>query len=685
VSTPGIDPVDLRPNDPLGDAADLAAKGVKHNFAKVGSSRPSSLIHTYGPGALLDLPHFTVLPLGLDDWEPVWKRRTDSPKPLFAPRLLEEVRTWLGWQVKEIRPYPRQENVTPYSRDGADLGVPAIVFPQWFRCTRCDFLGPLTRFEYVNQHPYRPDEAHFEHAACPGRARAGAGARAASPAKTKRKNPDAVPARYLLVCLDGHLDEFPYSHWVHGSTPCTENPPLRMVDHTGGKGASAAIECGACGARRRMNEAQGQAGRAKLPKCRGRHPHLDGYEPDGCGRDTRLMLVGASNLWFSASASVIVMPVAEAERDAAAADALAAALGREMLEDYADRIPRLRTVAKPLLPQALDLDDVSDAELADLVRLALAPEPTAEEEDARRQVWDPIDVLRPEWAYLTREVLGQQVKEEPSGLVLSQRDTPEVVRPRIDRVVAVDRLRKVNALIGFTRVDDVDRLSDAAGRLVRLSRTGRPAWAVGTEDLGEGIFLQFDEPSVAAWEKRVRGSAAWAAHEGAHWRNVTNRWSETAEIENIQARLRPPRYWLVHTFAHVLIRELAAYSGYGAASMIERIYAWEGDEERAPAAGLLIATTASDSDGTLGGLVRLSNPSLLGPRIDQALRRARRCSSDPICAQRQPKEPEDFLHGAACHCCVFASETTCERSNRFLDRRFLVSLPGSDLAFFPMP
>ena len=304
---------------------------------------------------------------------------------------------------------------------------------------------------------------------------------------------------------------------------------------------------------------------------------------------------------------------------------------------------------------------------------------------ARRQVWDPIDVLRPEWAYLTRDVLGQQVKEDSSGLVLSQRDTPEVVRPQIDRVVAVDRLRKVNALIGFTRVDDVDRLSDAAGRLVRLSRTGRPAWAVGTEDLGEGIFLQFDEPSVAAWEKRVRDSDAWTAHERAHYRNVTNRWSETAEIENIQARLRPPRYWLVHTFAHILIRELAAYSGYGAASMIERIYAWEGDEERAPAAGVLIATTASDSDGTLGGLVRLSNPSLLGPRIDQALRRARRCSSDPICAQRQPKEPEDFLHGAACHCCVFASETTCERSNRFLDRRFLVPLPGSDLAFFPMP
>ncbi|WP_327191861.1 hypothetical protein [Streptomyces xinghaiensis] len=44
--------------------------------------------------------------------------------------------------------------------------------------------------------------------------------------------------------------------------------------------------------------------------------------------------------------------------------------------------------------------------------------------------------------------------------------------------------------------------------------------------------------------------------------------------------------------------------------------------------------------------------------------------------------PEDFLHGAACHRCVMASETSCERVNRFLDRRFLLDLPGSNLGFF---
>jgi len=44
---------------------------------------------------------------------------------------------------------------------------------------------------------------------------------------------------------------------------------------------------------------------------------------------------------------------------------------------------------------------------------------------------------------------------------------------------------------------------------------------------------------------------------------------------------------------------------------------------------------------------------------------------------RTPSDPEDFLHGAACHCCSFASETSCENANRFLDRRFLLSLPST--------
>ena len=87
----------------------------------------------------------------------------------------------------------------------------------------------------------------------------------------------------------------------------------------------------------------------------------------------------------------------------------------------------------------------------------------------------------------------------------------------------------------------------------------------------------------------------------------------------------------------------------------------------------------------LGGLVRLSQEDLLAGHVRSALLAATRCSSDPVCARRTPHDPEDFLHGAACHCCVMASETSCERANRFLDRRFLVDLPGSTLGFFGDP
>jgi len=50
---------------------------------------------------------------------------------------------------------------------------------------------------------------------------------------------------------------------------------------------------------------------------------------------------------------------------------------------------------------------------------------------------------------------------------------------------------------------------------------------------------------------------------------------------------------------------------------------------------------------------------------------------------RPPTTPQDFLHGAACRCCSFASETSCEKSDRFLDRRFLLNLPTASGELVP--
>lgn len=646
--------------DPLGDVEDAAVK----NRAKVGSARPSALLYTYGPGSIMDLPAFSVMPAGLDDWERIWVRRGHVPT-IEEPRLLDVVRLHLGAQVESLRPYPWQPKQGAHSKEGSDLGVPARVFPQWLRCTGCDYLGPLSRFRYTNTNPFRPDAAKFEHSHCPGRGKTKG---------KKEKSSPAVPAPHLLTCTNGHLDEFPYLLWVHRGQTCdvAENPSLKMLDASVGKSSGAAIECQACKKRRGMAEAQGAAGRDKLPqKCRGRHPHLNIYEKS-CSARPSLILMGASNVWFPSTQSVLVMPRTESQEKEVLADRLRSGVGMEKLQSFGSQIPFLRALAETA---GIDVSGLSDADLAALVSEILSPAPEGEHQE-RLAAWDPVELLIPEWNYLQKPTLFPQ-QENSSGLMVTEMPVAEAIAGMVQRVVAIDRMKRVNAFIGFTRLDAMDRVGDVGTRLVKLTRDGRPKWVPATEDRGEGIFLQLDLDRVQAWEDKIRDSALWQAHKESHRRNFERRFSETAKLIDPDSRLPGPRYWLVHTLSHALIREMAMRSGYGAASLTERIYAWSSAPGRDAAAGLFIGTTASDSEGTLGGLVALSAPHKLELLFLSALRRAARCSSDPICAMRTPSDPEDFLHGAACHCCAFASETSCEKSNRFLDRRFLLTLPSA--------
>ncbi len=133
--------------DPLGDGEKLEAENAKKNYAKVGSARPSSLLYTYGPGSIIDLPHFTVMPTGLDEWDRIWDRRDGQPPTVHAPRLLEAVRLIVGNQVTELRPFPWQPTANTFSREGSDLGVPARVFPQWLRCTGYMFRTVLVHHQ----------------------------------------------------------------------------------------------------------------------------------------------------------------------------------------------------------------------------------------------------------------------------------------------------------------------------------------------------------------------------------------------------------------------------------------------------------------------------------------------------------------------------------------------------------
>jgi len=78
--------------------------------------------------------------------------------------------------------------------------------------------------------------------------------------------------------------------------------------------------------------------------------------------------------------------------------------------------------------------------------------------------------------------------------------------------------------------------------------------------------------------------------------------------------------------------------------------------------------------------VSLGISETLGAHLDAALAQVRLCASDPLCAENMPQELA--LHGAACHACLFAPETSCERGNKYLDRTILVSTFGHGAGAF---
>ncbi|MFS0853291.1 DrmB family protein [Microbacterium sp. 179-I 3D4 NHS] len=662
-----------------GDVADpFAGAGEPKNRARVGSIRPSAMLYTSGIGSSVDLPQIAVMPQGIDSWDKAYARMGGDPPIVLVPRLVEAVRRQLGQQVGELRQPPWLPD--ELGGDTTPIGIPTRIFPQWLRCTGCDLLSSVSGgspFEFENTRKHRPDMARFVHKNCPGRFAGG-----------KPKVRVAVPARYLIACTNGHLDEFPYVEWVHGAdghpTACVAQPKMRMLEWRSNLGPQVSIKCTACGSSRNIAELTRAGGQDSLPNCRGRHPHLPSYASadDPCQGEVRLMLLGAANQWFPATISVLVLP---ARKTPQPADTVTEVLGLPPAQ--VAKLTSLAAVAgwRMFASESITgrFAGISDEDLWAAVRIARGDLPPLESPHAEPAGYDPNRLLAPEWETLThpKDFLAE---DRRNGFKVHSVPAASTLGPTVSEVVAVDRIRKANAFIGFTRIDALDRVGDDATRIAPIALSGKPKWVPATEDRGEGVFIRFDEQIVDAWEAKVLDSVVWADHRAAHVRNLGRRQSTTAVGVDPDDRMPPPRYWALHTLSHLLIREMAMSSGYGSASLSERIYAWRASEGRDPAAGILITTTSPDSEGTLGGLVDLARTERLESVLHEALHRAARCSSDPICAHRVPKNQEDFLHGAACHFCAFLSETSCERANRFLDRRFILDLHAGSLGVAPL-
>lgn len=607
---------------------------------RVGGVRPSQMIYTYGPDATVDLPGLSVVIGGTDRWEVTHTERIVEPRLIGAVRGVARCE-----KVTEFRTPPWQDDTgSPYD-PWARIGVPVHPFPRWLRCTGCDLLAPVDQRRFTLDVPiYRPDRARYYHDRCRGR------------------RPSAVPARFLVACPAGHLDDFPWTEYVHRGGPCPGGGPILELKETGKANRSTDLKvvCKVCSADRHLQEAFGADDWRALPECRGRHPHLHRFDEAVCREPTKAMILGASNGWFAVYRSALTVPTVAGQIEQKVA---------EHWEDLADIEDRdefdliVRRLLKGRGERPLrwllhfDADDIWTA-ITDRRTGAHAGSGTA-------------DLRGPEW-----EALTSTVPPASDDFRVRHLSAPKGFSTTLDGPVAVDRLREVMALCGFTRLEGPDD-TGAAQRVAPLWESPQ-TWLPAAETRGEGLLLRLPEARVEQWEKDYRHADRYAELVEAH-----RVWRSRRGLE--PGAPPPPRLVLLHSFSHLVLHQVALHCGYSTASIRERLYAREpGDPVGPPMAGVLLYTASPDSEGTLGGLVALAEPERLAFLLRESLRRARVCSTDPMCADHRAGDHGDSLHGAACHACVFAPETSCEMGNRYLDRAAVVATLGAPAKpYFP--
>jgi len=611
------------------------------NNVKVGELSPSQLLYTYGVGAIVDLPHLSAIVGGLDDW-PV---NPQYVREIHEERLLYAIRAELGKQVQRLLSLPvvpdEGGRANPFDQE-VQIGVPVSAFPQWMVCPSCQTLAHTSSnlFELKVDY-YHPDRTHYEHTNC-----------------QRASHPTVLPARFLVCCENGHLDDFPWVEYVHDfDTTKYDHTELTLSEYgPSGEARDLYVTCNICDARRQLADAFGKENRKKMPMCKGRRPHLHDYDSTECEYHVRAILLGASNIWFPYVFNTISIPSTSEK------------LAHLITENWGDmsRIENLEELAfmdKWGKLQAFAGFSLNEIWNALQKRKSSAP---AEENP------EHPNLLAPEWmAFSTPEAQHQTPDFRLRPVAL-----PSKYAKLFSRVVLVDRLREVRALAGFTRIDSPGEMAEDDEEEIRMispiSRK-KPNWVPAVEVRGEGIFIQFNEDEILKWlaEPVVKNWETMFFQSHVEWRKIRM-------IDNPEANYPGLRYVLLHSFSHALMRQFAMECGYTQASIRERIYSSKPGETSLPMAGILLYTSAPDSEGTLGGLVGLGEPQNLERHIDLALEACGLCASDPTCAEHRPGYGASTVHAAACHACLFSPETSCEKGNRYLDRSVLVGTVSHD-------
>ncbi|SHJ17460.1 hypothetical protein SAMN05421803_10443 [Nocardiopsis flavescens] len=595
--------------------------------------RQAQTIVPFGVGAILETQGESFVAADTGRWYLAKSEVVESPR--LAARL----------KVSGFRSAPAAKNDF-FDNDKA-AGVPCVRFPEWLFCGAC---RRMVRWNNLLEKPGHPPLCP----SCP-------------------RNPALVPMRFVQICPRGHMDDVNWPWWAHSrpkvaAQPCGgKNEHLSfLVDDTSMGLEALRVHCRRCDSGRDLLNLLDH----KSTHCSGKHPWKRGSAENVCEEKALVVPRNAGNLYYPVTCSALDIPAPE---DSGGPPLDPAVVDRIREEHHlwqaflsAEGAKR-RTLASMLADDA----KVTEEELFILATYETGQElPVGREgfaeasshaEELSREEWEALNTRVP----ITEKNLVTRPLSWPEGRTAVQ----ELLRERFEVTVA-DRLREVRTLLGFSRV------TPSLNSLVPVTGGPRASWLPAVEVFGEGIFLSFDEDLLAAWEAEpsIRERVA-----GISWEL-----GQAFQQERLLGVTGPkllPRMPMLHTFSHLFIRQLAFESGYGIASLQERIYARPGG--RRHQAGVLVYTSAGDTQGTLGGLAAQGAPEPLAETVLRLLESGSWCSNDPLCSEHGARGPA-ALNRAACHACTLLPETSCETGNTLLDRVLLIGGNGVPGFFQPV-
>lgn len=585
------------------------------------SVRAAQAVLQYGVGAMVDFPDQTLVTAAPEYWGGV-SRIYDHR---FAKALC-------------VQYFALPTNIA-YSR-----------FPEWYFCPKCRKFQPLKKWisEYrkgANPKILERDPHMAEHMQCP------------------KCRQDLVVARIVTVCQDGHLNDFPWVKWVHAKSKkqICGNPELKFK--TGASGTEGleglSVTC-ACGAIATLKGAFDKDCFEKLDeevgighfKCDGNHPFR--YTREKCSCYPKTVQRGASSVYFPLVHSSLVIPPYADQLNVKIQQSQVYQDCEVIIEDE-DPEDRIDTIIKKL------------PKWTDKIALEIGA-PKSEVEKILTHLWldhDPanadvtsIQYRMEEYVALSGE-MGSSAGDGLGDFSREEMDISEYKLPHIKAISLIDKVRVVNALIGFSRIQPAMTGDDNG--FVSAKEPGTN-WYPAYEVRGEGIFIEFEQDDIDAWVAANPAVVERATR-------LNNNYA-ISYIGKNHPRTITPKFLMLHTLSHLLISQLSFECGYSIASLSERLYCSEVEDGKTMA-GIFIYTASGDAEGTLGGLVRQGRPDAFPRILRKAIANAKTCSNDPVCIMSRG-QGRDSLNLAACHACSLLPETCCEERNAFLDRGVIV-------------